>query len=82
MVMKKIMIGIAAVLLFPIAVATPAAAEPPTMPCQPPDAPTCESAKDACLAAHAVTGSFGQRYVPPDAARNCWDAYRGCKGNQ
>ncbi|WP_176357480.1 hypothetical protein [Mycobacterium persicum] len=78
--------------------ASPAAAESPTTPCisgetagdlgtlplQPQDAPTtsCTSEKQACMSASVQIGIYGERYVPPDAAAMCWEAYRTCIANQ
>ncbi|UGT89636.1 hypothetical protein [Mycobacterium ostraviense] len=77
--------------------ATPAAAVSPTTPCvsgktgdlgslslQQQDAPTtsCNSEKQACMSASVQIGIYGERYVPPDAAAMCWEAYRACIANQ
>jgi hypothetical protein len=40
----------------------------------------CEAQKRSCLEAGSVVGQFGTRYVPPDVAQRCWDAYRSCMG--
>ena len=40
--------------------------------------PTCERDRKACLAGSARTGTYGARYVPPEAVRMCYDAYRAC----
>jgi len=40
----------------------------------------CEEQKKACLAAGTQTGTYGERYVPPDVVKQCYDAYRDCIG--
>jgi hypothetical protein len=42
--------------------------------------PACERDRKACLAGSARTGTYGARYVPPEAVRMCYDAYRACIG--
>ncbi|POY01239.1 hypothetical protein C3469_11185 [Mycobacterium kansasii] len=55
-----------------------------TLPLQQQDAPTtsCNSEKQACMSASVQIGIYGERYVPPDAAAMCWEAYRACIANQ
>jgi hypothetical protein len=44
------------------------------------DAPadSCTDQKQECLSANVREGTYGERYVPPDATAMCWDAYRDC----
>ena len=39
----------------------------------------CEAQKKACLDAGAQTGQWGERYVPPDVVKRCYEAYRACQ---
>ncbi|EUA21973.1 hypothetical protein I545_1339 [Mycobacterium kansasii 662] len=34
------------------------------------------------MSASVQIGIYGERYVPPDAAAMCWEAYRACIANQ
>jgi hypothetical protein len=38
----------------------------------------CEEQKKACITAGTQTGTYGERYVPPEVVKQCYDAYRGC----
>ena len=42
------------------------------------NASTCLSQRQACISAGTQTGQYGQRYVPPEVVRGCYDAYRAC----
>jgi len=44
--------------------------------------PSCERDRKACMAGSVRTGNFGVRYVPPDAAAACHQAYRSCIGQR
>ena len=44
--------------------------------------PTCDRNRKACYAGSARTGTYGSRYVPPEAVRMCEDAYRACVGRR
>lgn len=41
-------------------------------------ASTCLSQRQACLSAGARTGTYGQRYVPPEIVQQCYEQYRAC----
>ncbi len=39
---------------------------------------TCLSQRQACLSAGARTGTYGERYVPPEIVQQCYEQYRAC----
>ena len=39
---------------------------------------SCLQDRQACISAGTQTGQYGQRYVPPEVVRQCYDAYRAC----
>ena len=39
---------------------------------------SCLSQRQACLSAGARTGTYGERYVPPEVVRQCYEQYRAC----
>ena len=41
-------------------------------------AASCLQDREACISAGTQTGQYGQRYVPPDVVRQCYDADRAC----
>jgi hypothetical protein len=41
-------------------------------------AATCLKDRQACISAGARTGTWGERYVPPEIIKQCYDAYRAC----
>ncbi len=41
-------------------------------------ASTCLSQRQACLSAGARTGTYGERYVPPEIVQQCYEQYRAC----
>lgn len=43
---------------------------------------TCLSQRQACLSAGARTGTYGERYVPPEVVRQCYEGYRACIGQR
>jgi hypothetical protein len=40
----------------------------------------CEANKKSCMAAGVQTGIYGERYVPPDIVKQCYEAYHTCMG--
>jgi hypothetical protein len=40
----------------------------------------CDAQRKACYAAKTQVGTYGERYVPPDAVKECESGYRMCMG--
>jgi hypothetical protein len=40
----------------------------------------CDAQRKACYGGKTQTGSNGERYVPPDAVKECESGYRMCMG--
>jgi len=38
----------------------------------------CDEQRKACLASKAQTGTYGERYVPPEAVKECQEAHNVC----
>jgi hypothetical protein len=82
-------INILSALLFTAAIAAPiqstaATTEVPLVQLAQNRTPSasCDRNRKACYAGSAHTGSFGSRYVPPEAVRMCEEAYRACIGRR
>ena len=43
---------------------------------------SCDRERQACMSGSARTGTYGERYVPPDDAARCHEAYRACVGRR